>query len=132
MMLSVVVPVYSEWIQELVRVRWRRWLTGYYLQRWIGPQAYCQADLHGAQLDNPDVRIAEDVRDFVASALGLSLTLLQAIVTLVAFSAVLWTLSSHWAIPIAGETRRIPGLMRSEERRVGKGGRQGRRGARHK
>jgi len=111
MLLSVVVPTYSEWVQQLVRVRWRRWLTGYYLQRWIGPQAYCQADLHGAQLDNPDVRIAEDVRDFVASALGLSLTLLQAIVTLVSFAAVLWSLSSAWAIPIAGETRRIPGLM---------------------
>ena len=111
MLLSVVVPVYSEWIQQLLRVRWRRWLTAYYLERWIGPQAYCQADLRGAQLDNPDVRIAEDVRDFVASALGLSLTLLQAIVTLVSFAAVLWSLSSAWALPIAGETRRIPGLM---------------------
>jgi putative ATP-binding cassette transporter len=111
MVLSVAVPVYSEWVQQLLRVRWRRWLTKYYLERWIGPQAYCQADLRGAQLDNPDVRIAEDVRDFVASALGLSLTLLQAIVTLVSFAAVLWTLSSAWAIPILGETRRIPGLM---------------------
>jgi len=111
MLLSVVVPVYSEWIQELLRVRWRRWLTSHFVERWIGPQAYCQADLHGAQLDNPDVRIAEDVRDFVASALGLSLTLLQAIVTLVSFAAVLWSLSSAWALPIAGETRRIPGLM---------------------
>src|SRR5262245_26069933 len=111
LLLSVAVPVYSEWIQQLLRVRWRRWLTAYFLERWIGPQAYCQADLRGAQLDNPDVRIAEDVRDFVASALGLSLTLLQAIVTLISFSALLWALSSHWAIPIAGETRRIPGLM---------------------
>ncbi len=111
MLLSVVVPVYSEWVQQLLRVRWRRWLTGHFLERWIGPQAYCQADLHGAQLDNPDVRIAEDVRDFVASALGLSLTLLQAVVTLLSFAAVLWSLSSAWALPIAGETRRIPGLM---------------------
>jgi putative ATP-binding cassette transporter len=27
MLLSVVVPVFSEWVQQLVRVRWRRWLT---------------------------------------------------------------------------------------------------------
>jgi putative ATP-binding cassette transporter len=111
MALSVIVPVYSEWVQQLLRVRWRRWLTRYYLERWIGPEAYCQADLRSAQVDNPDVRIAEDVRDFVASALGLSLTLLQAIVTLVSFSALLWTLSRHWSIPIAGEVRTIPGLM---------------------
>src|SRR5262245_24589914 len=41
MLLSVVVPVYAEWVQQLLRVRWRRWLTGHFLERWIGPQAYC-------------------------------------------------------------------------------------------
>ena len=70
MLLGVVVPSYSEWITQLIRVRWRRWFTGHYITRWIGPHAYCQGELHRGQLDNPDVRIAEDVRDFVASALG--------------------------------------------------------------
>lgn len=111
MLLSVVVPTYSEWVQQVIRVRWRRWFTHHYIDRWIGPQAYCQSELHRAQLDNPDVRIAEDVRDFVASALGLSLTLLSAIVTLISFGALLWTLSSHWAIPFAGHVVKVPGLM---------------------
>jgi putative ATP-binding cassette transporter len=95
----------------LIRVRWRRWFTGYYIERWIGPHAYCQAELHRGQLDNPDVRIAEDVRDFVASALGLSLSLLASVVTLVSFGAMLWNLSSAWVIPIAGRTTQIPGGM---------------------
>ena len=111
MLLSVVVPTYSEWVQEVIRVRWRRWFTHHYIERWIGPQAYCEAELHRGELDNPDVRIAEDVRDFVASALGLSLTLLSAVVTLLSFGALLWTLSSAWAIPFAGHTIRVPGLM---------------------
>lgn len=111
MLLVVVVPTYSEWVQELIRVRWRRWFTHYYIERWIGPQAYCQSELHRKGLDNPDVRIAEDVRDFVASALGLSLTLLSAVVTLVSFGALLWRLSSKWAIPLGGATIRVPGLM---------------------
>lgn len=111
MLLAVVVPSYSEWVTQLIRVRWRRWFTGHYITRWIGPHAYCQGELHRGQLDNPDVRIAEDVRDFVASALGLSLSMLASIVTLVSFGAMLWNLSSAWAIPIAGKTTQIPGLM---------------------
>jgi vitamin B12/bleomycin/antimicrobial peptide transport system ATP-binding/permease protein len=111
MLLSVVVPSYSEWVQQVIRVRWRRWFTQYYIERWIGPHAYCQGELHRGELDNPDVRIAEDVRDFVASALGLSLSLLASVVTLLSFGAMLWNLSSAWAIPVGGKTTQIPGLM---------------------
>jgi putative ATP-binding cassette transporter len=111
MMISVTVPAYADWVQERLRVRWRRGLTAHYLERWIGPQAYCQADLHSQQLDNPDVRITEDVRDFTASACGLFLSLLRAVGTLVWFAALLWNISAQWAIPIAGRTRQIPGLL---------------------
>ena len=111
MLIAVVVPAYADWVQQRLRVRWRRGLTAHYLGRWIGPQAYCQADLHRRELDNPDVRIAEDVRDFVASACGLALSLLAALVTLVSFAAMLWNISAAWAIPIAGRTRQIPGLL---------------------
>jgi putative ATP-binding cassette transporter len=111
MLAAVVVPAYAEWVQQLLRVHWRRDLTNHYLGCWIGPQAYCQADLHRKQVDNPDVRIAEDVRDFVASALGLSLSLLAALLTLVSFADMLWNISAEWAIPIEGRTRHIPGLL---------------------
>ena len=111
MLVSVVVPAYADWVQQRLRVRWRRGLTAHYLERWIGPQAYCQADLHRRELDNPDVRITEDVRDFTASACGLALSLLSALVTLASFAAMLWNISAEWAIPIAGKTRQIPGLL---------------------
>jgi len=111
MMFAVAFPAYSDWVQQRLRVRWRRGLTAHYLERWIGPQAYCQADLHRQQLDNPDVRITEDVRDFTASACGLALSLLSALVTLASFAAMLWNISAAWAIPIAGRTRQIPGLL---------------------
>ena len=111
MLIAVVVPAYADWVQQRLRVRWRRGLTAHYLERWIGPQAYCQADLHRQQLDNPDVRITEDVRDFTASACGLALSLLSALVTLVSFAAMLWHISAAWAIPIAGKPRQIPGLL---------------------
>jgi ABC-type uncharacterized transport system fused permease/ATPase subunit len=52
MLLGVVVPGYSEWVTQLIRVRWRRWFAGHYITRWIGPHAYCQGELHRGQLDN--------------------------------------------------------------------------------
>ena len=87
----VLVSTYRIYVRQALEIRWRRGLTDHYLERWVSGQAYCQAKLHGDEVDNPDQRIAEDVREFVASALGLSLSLLSALVTL---------LSGQSALPV--------------------------------
>ena len=110
-LLSVVLAAYRVYVRQVLEIRWRRGVTTDYLERWIAPQAYCQAELHGSALDNPDQRIAEDVRDFVSSALGLSLSLLASVATLVSFGGVLFNLSRGWKLPIGGQTYEIPGLM---------------------
>ena len=109
LVLLVVVSAYRIYVRQVLEVRWRRNLTENYVGRWIGPHAYGQSQLHG-DLDNPDQRIAEDIRDFVASALGLSLSLLSAVATLVWFGGLLWSLSRDWAFPIAGHTH-VPGIL---------------------
>jgi putative ATP-binding cassette transporter len=95
----------------VLEIRWRRGLTADYLSRWIGRRAYGQSQLYGGALDNPDQRIAEDIRDFVASALGLSLSLLAAVTTLYAFGGLLWSLSAGWQVPFRGDTIAVPGLL---------------------
>jgi putative ATP-binding cassette transporter len=95
----------------VLEIRWRRGLTGHYVGRWVGGQAYGQTQLHGGEIDNPDQRVAEDIRDFVASALGLSLSLLAAVATLASFGGLLWSLSSGWVIPVGGAERQVPGLL---------------------
>jgi putative ATP-binding cassette transporter len=107
----VFVSTYRIYVRGAVEIRWRRWLTDYFLREWISAQAYCQIELHHKATDNPDQRIQEDVRNFVASALGLSLSLLSAVVTLVSFAAILWSLSGRWAFPFGGNHLHIPGLM---------------------
>jgi putative ATP-binding cassette transporter len=62
---------YRIYMRQSLEIRWRRALTAHYIDRWVGPQAYLQPELHRGAIDNPDQRIQEDVRDFVASALGL-------------------------------------------------------------
>jgi putative ATP-binding cassette transporter len=107
----VLISTYRIYVRQALEIRWRRGVTADYLERWMGPRAYAQARLHGTEVDNPDQRISEDVRDFVASALGLSLSLLSALVTLVSFGGLLWTLSRHSVVPFASAELRVPGLM---------------------
>ncbi|MFN8626470.1 MAG: ABC transporter ATP-binding protein/permease [Candidatus Binatia bacterium] len=107
----VFVATYRIYIRQRLEIRWRQWLTDHYLEQWISSQAYCQMELHRKLTDNPDQRISEDVRTFVASALGLSLSLLSAVATLVSFAGILWGLSGHWGATIRGVSVNIPGLM---------------------
>jgi putative ATP-binding cassette transporter len=112
MVAFTLVSTYRVYIRQALEIRWRRGLTDHYLERWIGRQAYSQARLHGDEVDNPDQRIAEDVRDYVASALGLSLSMLSAVVTLLSFGGLLWALSRNFRLPLDGtELHAPPGFM---------------------
>ena len=111
MALFVIASTYRIYVRQALEIRWRRVLTAHYLERWMSAQAYCQIQLHRGEIDNPDQRIAEDVRDFVASALGLSLSLLAAVATLVSFGGLLWGLSRDWPLQFDGTPLRIPGFM---------------------
>jgi len=111
MALFVVASTYRTYLRQALEIRWRRWLTAHYLERWMNVQAYCQMELHRGEIDNPDQRVAEDVRDFVASALGLSLSLLAAVATLVSFGGLLWSLSRDWPLELNGTPLHIPGFM---------------------
>lgn len=108
----VVVSTYRIYVRGRLEIRWRGWLTDHFLGLWMDPRTSCQMELHRKATDNPDQRIAEDIREFVASALGLSLSLLSAFATLLSFATILWTLSGTLTIELGKATHlRIPGLM---------------------
>src|SRR4029450_10448980 len=111
MLAFALVSTYRIYVRQALEIRWRRGLTDHYLERWVSGQAYCQAKLHGGEGDNPDQGSAEHVREFVASALGLSLSLLSALVTLLSFGGLLWALSRHFRLPFDGAELRLPGLL---------------------
>jgi len=111
MLAFVLVSTYRIFVRQALEIRWRTWLTDHLLVEWISPHACSQMESVHAEADNPDQRIAEDVRNYVASALGLSLSLLAALATLVSFAGLLWGMSAGWRIQIAGAHFEIPGFM---------------------
>jgi len=107
----IAMSVYSLYLTQMLQVRWRRWLTNKYLHDWLTDRTYYPMQLRGRQTDNPDQRVAEDLKIFVNQTLGLSIGLLNALVTLASFVGVLWVLSGPLSIPLQGHELVIPGYM---------------------
>jgi len=103
----IAVAVYQLYLQMALQIRWRRWLTDRMLAAWLTDFAYYRIHLTDPGTDNPDQRIAEDLRLFVDGTLALGLGLINAIVTLFSFLFVLWELSG----PITAFGITIPGYM---------------------
>jgi putative ATP-binding cassette transporter len=103
--------VYSQYLMQMLQIRWRRWLTDRYLSEWLGGQTYYRMMLTGRQSDNPDQRVSEDLRIFVDETINLSIGLLNAIVTLVSFVGVLWVLSGPFSFTVGSVHISIPGYM---------------------
>jgi putative ATP-binding cassette transporter len=107
----IVIAVYRIYLNQMLQIRWRRWLTDKYLKDWLADRTYYRMQLKGNATDNPDQRIAEDFRLFVDNSLSLGLGFLNAAVTLGSFVGILWSLSGPLEIPLGGATYVIYGYM---------------------
>jgi vitamin B12/bleomycin/antimicrobial peptide transport system ATP-binding/permease protein len=107
----IVSAVYQLYLQQWLIIRWRKWLTNRYVNRWLDQGVHYRMRLKGDQADNPDQRIADDVREFVDSTLTIGIALLGSIVTLVSFVWILWTLSAATPLMIGSSTFQIPGYL---------------------
>ncbi|HET9375485.1 MAG TPA: ABC transporter ATP-binding protein/permease [Chthoniobacterales bacterium] len=109
--LGITLSVYAVYLQQMLQIRWRRWLTRKYLDAWLGNRAYYQLQLKNG-VDNPDQRIAEDVNQFTNYVLTLSLGLLTSLVTLGSFLVILWGLSGSADVPLGDwGVVHIPGYL---------------------
>ncbi|TXT38492.1 MAG: putative ATP-binding cassette transporter [Comamonadaceae bacterium] len=119
----IIIAVYKFYLTQLLEMRWRAWMTGHYLERWLSNQAFYRLELlrfasppdaPGAPArnpDNPDQRIQEDINQFTSYSISLSMGLLNAVVTLASFVGILWGLSGGFAFTLAGTEFNIPGFM---------------------
>jgi len=103
----IVNGVYRLYFQQMLMIEWRSWMTERFLAAWMQGRAYYRLQLLDRGTDNPDQRIADDLNIFVDLTLTLTLGLLSAVVTLVSFLGILWTISG--ALTLFGVS--IPGYM---------------------
>jgi len=108
---NIVIGVYSLYLTQKLEMNWRTWLTRRYLGSWLDKQVYYRLELENRGTDNPDQRIAEDLRSFTAGTLSLSLGLLSSAVTLVSFIVILWNVSGPLTFTLGDTPITIPGFM---------------------
>jgi vitamin B12/bleomycin/antimicrobial peptide transport system ATP-binding/permease protein len=109
--LFIVTAVYQLYLQQWLQIRWRRWLTEAYLRRWLADGTHYRMRLKGDEADNPDQRIADDIRLFIDNTLDIGIALLGSIVTLVSFVVILWNLSAATPLMIGNASYHIPGYL---------------------
>jgi vitamin B12/bleomycin/antimicrobial peptide transport system ATP-binding/permease protein len=107
----IIVAVYEFYLQQMLEIKWRRWITEHYLKTWFKKRTYYLMELKNDSTDNPDQRISEDLKLFVSSTLQLSLGLLKATVTLISFVFILWNLSGEILLPFGEKNITIHGYM---------------------
>jgi vitamin B12/bleomycin/antimicrobial peptide transport system ATP-binding/permease protein len=92
--LGFAVPIYAGYyyMRDLFANRWRRWLTGRFLDGYLKGRKYYALGAD-SEIDNPDQRISEDIDTFTGRSIHFLLIFLGSIMQLVAFSAVLWSIS---------------------------------------
>jgi putative ATP-binding cassette transporter len=107
----IVIAVYQLYLQQWLEIRWRRWMTARYLHNWLQRANHYRMQLLGDAADNPDQRIADDIKLFTERTVEIAIGLLGSVVTLASFLTILWVLSAGAPLHLFGTTFAIPGYL---------------------
>ncbi|MEM9219315.1 MAG: ABC transporter ATP-binding protein/permease [Cyanobacteria bacterium P01_F01_bin.150] len=83
------------YVRRKLALRWRQWLTEHFLARYFANRSYYKLDSNAAntEIDNPDQRITQDIKSFTEVTLSFLLDILDSVLTLISFTAILYTIS---------------------------------------
>jgi len=89
--------VYYRFVQDLLGLRWRDWMTGNFMANYFRDRAYYDINFD-KNIDNPDQRISQDVNAFTTSSLSFSLIFLGAFIDVISFTGILLSKSTFLAV----------------------------------
>ncbi|MDG2955657.1 ABC transporter ATP-binding protein/permease [Bisgaard Taxon 10/6] len=95
------------YLTQRFTIQWRTWLNENMVEKWMTQQAYYKSQYVYNQLDNPDQRIQQDVQSYVSSSISFATGVISSVVSIVAFTLILWNLAGP--MNIAGVT--VPHAM---------------------
>ncbi len=106
----ILVAIYKIYLTQALEICWRSWMTNQYMKDWLDNQSYYRIEQSGCA-DNPDQRIAEDLKFLTSGSLSLSLGLLSSVVTLISFIGILWSVSGPISFMLFEKEWILPGYM---------------------
>lgn len=96
--IHVLRSLFNYYVTQSFNIHWRVWLTERLTADWMHGDAYYRGQFLEEPVDNPDQRIELDVNAFVTGSVSLALGAVSALVSLVAFTGILWGLSAPLAM----------------------------------
>ncbi len=99
------------WVKRQLQLGWRQWLTAKILDGWLARGRQHQITYLDGDHDNPDGRIAEDIRIATEYAIDLALSFSYCVLLLVSFTSILWHLSGTVTIDLGTTTIAVPGHL---------------------
>ena len=102
-------------VQSTLVIKWRRWLTEFYVNHWLDGYTHYRMALIGDGADNPDQRISEDIYQFIDGGqagygiYNFTIFLIFQLSSLVSFAIILWDLSANFTLPYT--TIAMPGFL---------------------
>ncbi|TYG34344.1 ABC transporter ATP-binding protein/permease [Lonepinella koalarum] len=79
-------------------IQWRTELNRQLVDKWLDKQAYYKTQYVYNQLDNPDQRIQQDIQSYVSNSLSFATGVISSVVSIVAFTQILWNLSGEMMV----------------------------------
>lgn len=108
---SVALAVLSVYLRMTTQRTWRAWLSSKVVDDWLAKGRYFQLNLVQGDHQNPEYRIAEDLRVATDAPVDFANGLLQAVLSAATFIVVLWTIGGALPLTLAGYSIEIPGFL---------------------
>jgi len=108
---SVAIMVGQIYARMTLQRRWRAWLSGWLMGRWLGSSRHYQLALVAGEHKNPEFRIADDVRVATEAPVEFATGLISALLSAATFMSVLWTLSRPLEFSFANIHVVMPGFL---------------------
>ena len=109
--MSVGLGVTAVIVRMTLQRRWRAWLSINVIDRWLTQGRYYQLNLVSGDHENPEYRIAEDVRIATDAPVDFATSIVSAVLSVVTFSGVLWTIGGVLEFHLFDSAIAIPGYL---------------------
>jgi vitamin B12/bleomycin/antimicrobial peptide transport system ATP-binding/permease protein len=99
------------WTRESLQVRWREWLTGQLMTRWLDRNRFYHLGITRTEPANPEYRIADDTRVATEILVDCAIGLFSAVIGATAFIGILWSVGGSLTVPLGQSSITIPAYM---------------------
>lgn len=108
---NVAITLGHLWVKRQLQLGWRQWLTAKVLDGWLTRGRQHQITYMEGDHDNPDGRIAEDIRIATEYAIELAMSFSYCVLLLVSFTSILWHLSGTLELDLGVMSIAVPGYL---------------------